>query len=68
MKSEIRPKQKRQVEVKTLVPWLIILVIVVGFIGVVTGWTLRSDQLSQIKAEVAEQLKATATAQTPVKK
>jgi hypothetical protein len=55
-KEQKQSKQARKMEVKTLVPWMIIVLIVVAFVGMVIGWSLRSDQVSQIKAEVAEQV------------
>ncbi len=57
-KEQKQTKQPRKVEVKTFVPWMIILVIIVALAGTALGWVIRSDQLSQIKAEVSEQVKS----------
>jgi hypothetical protein len=65
---ETRPqeiKQPLKMEVKTLVPWMIILIMVTFLGGVASGWIARSDQVNQIKSEVAHALQV---AQAPVKK
>lgn len=61
MKKEIttRPqevKQPRKMEIKVLVPWMIILVLAALVSGLVVGWTARSNEQAAIKAEVTSQL------------
>jgi hypothetical protein len=34
-----------------LLPWAIIVILAVGFAGVVAGWTLRSQDISRVQAE-----------------
>jgi hypothetical protein len=41
---------------KAVFPWAIIVIATALFSGVVTGWTLRSNQESDIKAEVSSQV------------
>lgn len=50
------PKQPKTVQVKLLVPYMIILVMAVSLASLVTGWMLRSAHYSEIKAEVATQV------------
>jgi cell division septal protein FtsQ len=56
MSKEIKEKApkptytKKQVFMAVL-PWAIIVIATVGFIGVVTGWTLRSSDISRVHAE-----------------
>lgn len=49
-------KTPKTVQVKLLVPYAIILVMIVALAGLVTGWTLRSDYYSDVKAEVSSQV------------
>jgi hypothetical protein len=61
-KADLRPQEPKQAlkwEVKTLVPWIIILVLAALATGAMLGWTARSNQVSEIKAEVATQLAET---------
>lgn len=44
---------------KAVFPWAIIVLVSVLFAGIVTGWTLRSNQYSDLKAEVASQVAET---------
>lgn len=57
--EELRPqyiKQPLKMEVKVLVPWMIILVLAALIAGIATGWVARSNQQAEIKAAVSEQL------------
>lgn len=59
MKNASRPatlKQPRTVEVKTMIPWVLILLIAVFTLGSVTGWTARTEQINQVQVEVSRQL------------
>lgn len=47
-----------------LLPWVIIVVLMAFVGGAVMGWTARSNQVADVKAEVASQL----ASQAPVKK
>lgn len=61
--SDIKTKQPRTVEVKVLVPYAIILVMLVALAGVITGWNVRGDQETKTKAAAAEMV----TSLTPKK-
>jgi hypothetical protein len=49
-------KQPKSVEVKLLVPYAIIVVMAVAFAGLVTGWTLRSNQVTEVKSQVTAEV------------
>lgn len=47
-------KQPKTVQVKLLVPYAIIAIMVIGFMGVVGGWTLRSETENATRAEATK--------------
>lgn len=62
MSEQTRPqtiKKARTVEIKTALPWTLIVLFIVAFASFVYGWTARSGQMvtrSEITAEVMQQL------------
>lgn len=62
-KKDMRPqelKQPMRVEVKTMLPWTIIAIVVALATGFYFGWTERSGQMlevSEVKAIISDYLK-----------
>ena len=48
--------QPETVEVKLLVPYAIIAALVIGFAGLAGGWTMRSNQVNEVKAQVTAEV------------
>lgn len=46
-------KTAKTVEIKLLVPWAIITIMLIAVAGLITGWTLRSNDYGRVKAEAA---------------
>lgn len=44
-------KDKRKVEVRVLVPWMIILVLFSVIFGLITGWFMHATALTNVKSE-----------------
>lgn len=47
-------KSPKTVQVKMLVPYGIIVIAIVAVTGLITGWTLRSDDMNRVQAEAHE--------------
>jgi hypothetical protein len=54
--TELRPQElskAKTVQVKLLIPYAIITIMLVSTAGLITGWTLRSEMNAKVDAEVA---------------
>ncbi|QHF24217.1 hypothetical protein GTU73_09470 [Rathayibacter sp. VKM Ac-2804] len=47
------PKKPRTIELSVALPWFIVAVMTFALAGIITGWTLRSENVSQIEQAVA---------------
>lgn len=50
-KDNKAPKQPRTVEIKLLVPYAIITVMIVATASLIAGWTLRSNDIDRVHTE-----------------
>ncbi len=62
--SETKPKVtnvdkpfKKSWYKSAVLPWAIIVIVSVGFAGIVVGWTLRSEDMSRVKSEASVMVK-----------
>lgn len=64
--STTTPKIKapKSVEIKTALPWTLIIIAIVGFVGFYQGWTARSTQVTEVRAQVSEQFETLSKAAT----
>lgn len=51
--NTVKFTNSKTVEVKLLVPYVLITIVVCAFMGVVTGWNLREEMSGKVKAEAA---------------
>ncbi|WP_127886365.1 hypothetical protein [Rathayibacter festucae] len=47
------PKQPRTVALGVALPWLLVAIMTFAVAGVITGWTLRSENMAQVNEAVA---------------
>lgn len=47
-------KTAKTVEVKLLIPYAIIALMIIATTGVITGWFMRSEQMGQVQREASE--------------
>lgn len=46
-------KQPRSIEVKVLLPWALLALLLVGSLGYIKGWADRSENLGEVKREAS---------------
>lgn len=54
-KQETTTKQPRTVEVKLLVPYAVIALMIVGIVGIIAGWNLYATQTGNMKNLIVSQ-------------